>query len=131
MPRELKPKTQQGKRYTKKQKNEIIQSIKPYLQLEYDLKKACMLAGVPYTTVHTWVRKDNSLRIKIESWRNAIKARARRNIARSIDDGAIGDSKWWLERREAEEFKEQKNIEHKGTVSYEQFLKGEEPAIES
>lgn len=104
MPNVRKKPRQQGKAYTKAQREKIIQSIKPYLQLEYDLKNACLLAGVPYTTVRNWVNKDNALSIQIEAWQNMVKAKARQNVVKEINGGDTQESKWWLERREKKEF---------------------------
>jgi len=104
MPNVRKKPRQQGKPYTKEQRDKIIQSIKPYLQLEYDLKNACLLAGVPYTTVRNWVNKDNALGVQIEAWQNMVKAKARQNVVKEINKGDTQESKWWLERREKKEF---------------------------
>ena len=106
----VKPKRQQGKPYTKEQREKIIQSIKPYLQLDYDLKNACVMANAPYTTVISWVNKDPALCIQVEAWRNSVNAKSRQNLAKSISGGNIDDSKWWLERRDKESFSSRKEL---------------------
>lgn len=104
MPRKLKRKRQQGKQYTKAQREEIIQSLRQYLVLGYDLKRACLLATQPYTTIITWVNKDAVLSAKVHAWQNMVNAKARQNIAKSINEGDVTDSKWWAERREKKDF---------------------------
>ena len=104
MPRKLPRPKQQGKPYTKAQREEIIESLKPYLVLGYDLKNACINAEATYETVWDWVKKDNALLIRIKSWQNMISAKARKNIAKSIEDGDISISQWWVERREKKDF---------------------------
>jgi hypothetical protein len=104
-----------GKPFTKKQRADIIETLKPYLELDYDLKKAHTLAfsslsekykkNIPdYTTISRWVKADESLAIKIEGWRNMVSAQARKNWAGKIKDTDYTASKDWLERREKNEF---------------------------
>lgn len=102
MPKKLPRAKQQGKPYTKEQREQIIKSLKPYLVLGYDLKNACIFAQVTYATVWEWVNKDPALLIQIQAWQSSVNAKARENIAKSIQSGSEQDSKWWLERREKE-----------------------------
>jgi hypothetical protein len=104
MPKKLPVAKQQGKPYTKEQREEIIESLRPYLTLGYDLKNACVLAQVTYETVWEWVNKDTALLIKIKAWQNLVNAKARQNVAQKINDGDTLESKWWLARREKNEF---------------------------
>lgn len=110
MPKKLPRAKQQGKPYDKKQREEIIKSLKPFLKLEYDLKKACNLAGAPYATVHNWVKKDNALLIKIQSWQNTVITKSRKNLSKAINKGDTELSKWWLERRDKDNFSSRKEV---------------------
>jgi hypothetical protein len=104
MPQKLSQAKQQGKAYTPRQREEIFQSLKPYFTLGYDVKNACILAQVPYTTITTWLEKDNSLRIQVQSWQNMVNAKARQNVVKAINEGDQAESKWWLERKERNDF---------------------------
>jgi|TARA_Y100000296_G_scaffold28960_2_gene33770 hypothetical protein len=114
MPKNLPRPNQQGKAYTKEQRQEIIGSLKPYLTLGYDLKNACILAQVTYETVWEWVNKDNALLIKIKAWQNMVNAKARQNVAASINEGDTQESKWWLERKEKKTFSTRTDITSDG-----------------
>jgi len=112
MPKKLPTHKQQGRPYTKEQREQIIGSLKPYLTLGYDLKNACIFANVIYSTVWEWVNKDPMLLIQIQAWQNSVNAKARQNIAKAIEKGSELESKWWLERREKEfSTKQSSNIE--------------------
>lgn len=99
----------QGKAYNKE---EVIRSLEPYFKLGCNIKKACDYAGVPYTTVHTWVSNDEELRIKITAWQNELNLAARRVYATKIaaDDFQAADK--WLSKREKDEFSDR--TEHTG-----------------
>lgn len=91
----------QGKEWNQE---EMIRTLEPYFKLGCNLKKACDYAGIPYTTVHTWVSADEELRIKINSWQNEVNEEARRVWASKIKGGDFFASKEWLERKEKDEF---------------------------
>jgi hypothetical protein len=114
MPKKLPKPNQQGKAYTKEQREEIIGSLQPYLTLGYDLKNACILAQVTYETVWEWVNKDNALLIRIKAWQNMINAKARQNVAKEINEGDVQESKWWLERRDKKDFSTRTDITSDG-----------------
>lgn len=104
MPKKLKRKTQQGVRYTEEEREKILQILKPFLQLGYDLYNSCLLAEQPYTTIINWVNKDVLLCNKIKSWQNMVNAKARQNVVKAINENDVQESKWWLERREKKQF---------------------------
>lgn len=79
-------------------KEEIIELLRPYLELGYSVNKACSLAGFPQSTVATWLTDDEVLRLKVEGMQNAVNLNARKNIAANIKEGKIDDSKWWIEK---------------------------------
>ncbi len=85
-------------------RGKVVEVLEPYLRLSYSLRKACSVAGIPRTTVQTWVDTDETLRLKITAWQNEINAQARRNIVEKIQGGDTETAKWWLERREKEDF---------------------------
>lgn len=97
----------QGKQWDKEQ---IVQTLKPYLQLGYSVKKACKLAQFPDSTFYDWINNDDLLRAKVEAWQGMISAKARQNVASSVDKGNVEDSKWWLERREKREWSTRQEI---------------------
>lgn len=87
---------QQGKAYTDEQKAKIMESIRPYLQLEFDIKNACAMANAPYESVLNWIKKDPALYIQVEAWQKSVQAKSRQNVAQTISQGDVENSKWWL-----------------------------------
>jgi|TARA_Y100000310_G_scaffold145087_1_gene144438 hypothetical protein len=85
-------------------KDSVIEALRPYLQLGCSVNKACNYAGIAQSTVQTWIDNDPDLRLKFTSWRNMVSASARKNIAECVIKGEIEESKWWLERREKADF---------------------------
>lgn len=112
----------QGKEYTEEEREEIIQSIKPYLELGYSINRACIIAGIPYQTVHNWVNQKETLGIRIKAWQNAVNAEARKILVNQIKNEKDKEiSKWWLERREKNDFSTKQEQEIKQT-NYESDL---------
>lgn len=100
----------QGKAWDKEQiVNEVLKEL---FQLGYSVTKACLVAGIPQSTVQTWIDSDEVLRLKITKWQNEPNILARKNWIKAIKEGIptkfgpddYSPSKEWLERREKEDF---------------------------
>lgn len=91
----------QGKAWDKE---EVIRTLEPFFKLGCNIKKACSYAGIPYTTVKTWIDDDEELRIKVEAWQNEIATSARRTIKQAVEKGEVAPSLEWLKRKEKDEF---------------------------
>jgi hypothetical protein len=100
----------QGKAFTEEQRNTIIQSLQAYLELGFSRNKACELTGLAPATLSNWVKADEALGIKLQSWENAISTTAMANIRDAIqkesesEDARKETSKWWLERKMRQDF---------------------------
>lgn len=100
----------QGKAYTEQQKETIIQSLKPYLELGFSRNKSCDLIGLAPTTLSNWVQLDEALGMRIEGWENSMNKLALANINSALlkeaemDDARKETTKWWLERKLKAEF---------------------------
>lgn len=101
----------QGKAWTKEERETIIQSLKPYLELGFSRNKACNFIGIPPQTISNWVQDDESLGIKLTSWENAVNVIAVANIVDAIkaegqnQDDLKKENSWkWAERRIKEDF---------------------------
>lgn len=102
---------QQGKPYTKEQKESIIESLRPYLEAGLSRNKACDAIGFDPTTLSVWVSDDQALSMKLRGWENTLNILAMANVASALNKEAEQDndarketSKWWLERRMKAEF---------------------------
>jgi hypothetical protein len=98
----------QGKAW---EKDEVITILEPFFKLGCSVAKACDYAGIPRTTVQTWIEDDEELRLKVTAWQNEISVQARRNWSDSIiTKGNVTDSLTWLTRKEKEEFAERNEL---------------------
>jgi len=74
----------QGKPYTKEQREEIILSLKPYLEMGFSRNKACKFVGLPPQSLSNWVQDDEALGMKLVSWENVNSALALANIHQAL-----------------------------------------------
>lgn len=81
-----------------------MEILKPYFQLGCAVKRACAYAGIPPSTVETWIQHDDDLRAKVTAWQNEINAKARANWRAKIAQQDYAASKDWLERNEKDTF---------------------------
>lgn len=101
----------QGKEYTKEQREVIIKSLQPYLEMGFSRNKACEFIGLTPQTLSVWVKDDESLLMKLTGWENVLNTIAINNIAQAIkkeselDDDIRKENSWkWAERRMKEDF---------------------------
>lgn len=100
----------QGKAYTEEERKNILESLRPYLELGFSRSKACKFIGFDETTLSKWANADEVLSMKLEGWENAINTVAMANIRDAInkegemDDARKETTKWWLERRMKQDF---------------------------
>jgi hypothetical protein len=119
----------QGKEWNKEKI--IYEVLKPLFKLGYSVRKACIYAGIPNTTVDTWLKDDAELRLEINVWQNEVSIKARKNItARVLGKDAPNDMKdekadvamshVWLRAREKEDWAERSEVVQ-ANVSYEEL----------
>ncbi len=95
----------QGKAFTPQQREEIIQSLKPYLEMGFSRNKACVFIGLPAQTLSNWVVDDEALGIKLQGWENAINMVVMQNIAQAIqkenesEDLRLENTWKWADRK--------------------------------
>lgn len=100
----------QGKEWTKEQREVIIESLRPYLEMGLSRNRACSLTGVDATTLSKWAKEDEALSIKLQGWENAMNVLATANIKMALEKEAETEdtrketSKWWAERRMKDDF---------------------------
>lgn len=98
-------------------REEVVELLRPYFQLGYNIHKACTLAQFPHSTFFTWLEQDDLLRKKVDAWQGMVSAKARENKAKEIKAGDSKSSEWWLERMD-EDFstKTKQSVDFKGEL---------------
>lgn len=100
----------QGREWTAEEKSDIILSLKPYLEMGFSRNKACEAIGLAPQSLSNWVTTDESLRMKLKGWENAMNMLAVANIHQALqkeaetEDARKETSKWYVERRMKNEF---------------------------
>jgi len=96
----------QGKEFTKEQREVIIESLKPYLEMGFSRNKACDFIGLDPSTLSRWATDDESLSMRLTSYENVITTIALNNIGDAIKkeaenkDDIKKENSWkWGERR--------------------------------
>ena len=87
-----------GKKRSKEERHELFEALESYLAMGFSLKKACSLADLPYSSVRDIVASYDPLRARTRALQNSVNVTARANLIRSIEEGDLSSSKWWLER---------------------------------
>lgn len=97
----------QGKEWNQE---EVIRTLEPFFKLGCNIKKACNYAGIPYTTVNTWINDSEELRIKVTAWQNEMSTQARKVLKSELEKGNYATSLEWLKRKEKDEFSDRQEF---------------------
>lgn len=107
----------QGKEYTQAQKDSLIESIRPYLEMGFSRNKACGFVGLDATTLCKWAKDDEALSMKLQGWENIINTMVVKNITDAIRrEGELPDdlkkeNSWkWAEKRMKEDFSNRQEV---------------------
>ncbi len=80
---------QQGIEYTPEQKQVIVNSLRPYLELGFSRRKSCHFIGFEDATLSLWLKADNALLTQIVAWENVNNAIALANIHQALQNEKI------------------------------------------
>jgi hypothetical protein len=89
-----------GGRGKKIDMQDYFDKIKDDLILGYSIYRACVFAGVPYSTVNQYYKESPKWRKKIDKVSANACRRARLNFVNAINDGDLGASEKWLKDKE-------------------------------
>lgn len=79
----------QGKPFTTEQRAEIIESLRPFLEMGFSRNKSCSFIALHPTTLSKWVQEDEALSMKLVSWENHNSALALANIHQALKNESI------------------------------------------
>ena len=85
----------QGKPFTPEEREEIINSIKPHLQMGFSRNKACAFIGLKPQTLSNWVVDSEALGMRLTSWENTNTALALANVYQALqnENELLGEGK--------------------------------------
>jgi hypothetical protein len=106
-----------GLEWTSEQKDIIIHSLKPYLELGYSRNKACDFIGLAPSTLSNWLKDKEELGMKLLGWENTVNTIVMANLVDAInaeaaqqDDTRKETTKWWAERRMKADFSTRQEV---------------------
>ena len=101
----------QGKAFTKEQREVIIKSLQPHLEMGFSRNKACELIGLTPQTLSVWIKDDEALLMMVTSWENTVNTLVMANLMDALriesemdKDAKKETTKWWAERRMKKDF---------------------------
>ncbi len=69
-----------------------------------NIREACWQSGISHESYYNRLRSDEYFTDIMSKAQSAPTAKAKMVVIQAIDDGDIGASKWWLERKANDEF---------------------------
>lgn len=108
----------QGKEWKTEERETIIQSLRPFLEMGYSRNKACAFVGLTPSTLSNWVKDDDALGMRLVGWENTNSALALANIKKAIENegekATQGDTKmensWKLVSKLEEGYKDKLDV---------------------
>jgi len=91
-------------------KEEVIELLMPFFKKGCSVTKACSYAGIPQSTVATWINDDEVLRLKIGIWQNEPNDMARSVWIAKIAEGDFQAAEKWMSKREKDEFSDRQEL---------------------
>lgn len=82
--------------------DEVVQKLDEAFLYGLSDRQACLYAGINYSTFTEWIKRNPDYCTKKETLKENPKLRAKINIAKSISEGNLFDSKWYLEKTDKE-----------------------------
>ena len=99
-----------GKEWNQEDKDMIVQSLQPYLEMGYSRNKACEFIGLAPATLSNWIKESEALGMKIGGWESTIDTMVLANIRDAIrregelQDDLKKENSWqWAKRRMKEQ----------------------------
>ena len=85
----------QGIGFTPEQREEIMQTLLPHLEMGFSRNKACAFIGLNPTTLSKWVQDDEALSMKLTSAENKMSILALANVYQAMqnENTALGEGK--------------------------------------
>ncbi len=84
--------------------NEVVRKLEEALQDGFSVSEACLVSGISRTAYYERRSTDEAFAVKMELAQKYVTIRAKKTVIQAIKDGNFNAAKWWLERREREEF---------------------------
>ena len=89
---------------------EIVSKLEYGFMKGLNVTECCHYADISRTTFYDYLEKNPEFSNRIEELKSSPSTRAKLNIVEAIENGDADLSKWWLERRNKDEFSTKQEV---------------------
>lgn len=93
---------------------EIIAKLEEAFMNAFTDEEACLYADIGTSTLYNYGEKHPEFLERKEQLKKKPNIKAKLNILKSLNEGDVKDSQWWLERKSKNEFSTKSESVHKG-----------------
>ena len=101
----------------KKITEEIVQKLEEAFLQGLSDREACIYANIAPSTFYDYCSSHKDFSERKELLKENLKMKAKMNLARSIEDGNMTQSIWYLERKCKDEFSSKQEVELSGEIN--------------
>lgn len=101
----------------KKITEEIVQKLEEAFLQGLSDREACIYANIAPSTFYDYCSSHGEFSERKELLKENLKMKAKMNLARSIEDGNMTQSIWYLERKCKDEFSQKQEVELSGEIN--------------
>lgn len=83
---------------------ELVKKLVEAFKMGYNVTQAAMFAGITRQTLADWIKKYEEFAHQINDAMDYPNRKARAVVMSSIEAGNTNDARWWLERRQRDDF---------------------------
>ena len=82
----------------------IVKKLETALKDDFTIEEACNYAGISNKTFYNWCKANPKFLQEMELAKQYVAQKAKKKLAKAIDDGDIDTIKWWLSRRQRDRY---------------------------
>ena len=102
--------------------DEIVGKLEYGFMKGLNVTECCHYADISRTAFYDYLEKNPEFTDRIEELKSSPSTRAKLNVVEAIENGDTDISRWWLERRNKEEFSAKQEVEAKVNMKLEDLL---------
>ena len=83
---------------------EVVKKLEYAFSKSFTDDQACVYAGISRRSLNNYCIVNPGFLYKKEALKNSVSLKAKLNVVEGVESGELSASKWWLERKNKEEF---------------------------
>ena len=102
--------------------NEVVSKMEYGFMKGLNVTECCLYADISRNCFYEYLEKNPDFKDRIEELRSNPSTKAKLNVVEAIEKGDTDISRWWLERRNKDEFSAKQEVEAKVNMKLEDLL---------